>query len=77
MIRSKVPVGGPDHMTASHDNRWSAAAWAVAGIAVLAAGGLFLPSVVQQFGMFPTLFLGSVIASCVCMQVGEFTYAEH
>jgi hypothetical protein len=47
------------------------------GIAALAAGGLFLPIVIVQLGVFPTLFLGMVIAASVGLQLSELALPHH
>lgn len=57
--------------------RWNLMACVVAGVALLASGGVFSSSVTAQLGLFPTLFLGSVITGCVAMQLAELSRAAH
>ena len=57
--------------------RWSIVAGTAAGIAILAMVGLFSTAVTTQFGLFPTLFLGTVAAGCVAMQIAELTTPRH
>ncbi len=77
MCHHQLPSVGPDPLAASHPQRWSAVATAVVGIAALAAGGLFLPIVIAQLGVFPTLFLGMVIAASVGLQLSELALPHH
>jgi hypothetical protein len=65
---SKWQTGSP--------KRWVVGAIAASGLALLASGGMYSASLTQQFGLFPTLFLGTVISGCVAMQLAELSEAH-
>jgi hypothetical protein len=73
MFHRKVSAAGAADIGATHPGFRSACASAAAGTITLAAGGLVMPLVTAHLGLFPTLFVVTVIAVCVGRQVAELT----
>ncbi len=76
MHLGKLSIGGSNTLLKHAAERWNTATWVAAGSLVLAVGCAYLPTVTTYLGLFPTLFLGTVIGSCVAMHLAELATPE-
>lgn len=73
MFHRKLSVGPSHHLDAPSAHRGFSAAGAAIGLVTLAGGGLYSSTITAQLGLFPTLFMATVVAVCVAMQLAELT----
>lgn len=76
MHLGKLSSGGSNTFLKPAAERWNTAMWVAAGSLVLAAGCAYLSAVTTYLGLFPTMFLGTVIAACVAMHLAELATSE-
>lgn len=68
-LKNTSPVASPQ--VSDSLGPWGRFVSAAGTVALLATGCLYLAPLSQQLGLFPTLFMGGVVAVCLAMQLAE------